>query len=172
MNMKKTQTRSSRTDGMKASSSNAVLLCRAGSNRRAQEILKSQKKSANKYAAKHGLRITDVVEIVGPSNKKNDEEWLGYFERIMTGSERHILLAKADRVPSGFRHEADIADMPKDYGKVLRFFKDGSVGVRNSPAIDFSTLFMAGLDAAVSASTERGRRIKTALKAALAKQDR
>jgi site-specific DNA recombinase len=107
----------------------ATLFCRVSSAKQAQRYSpEAQQRLGEEYAARKGLAITRVFQVVETASKKaRREKWREYLSYVRRGPEGHALVATVDRALRNFADLPEVAELQKKYGKTVHFFLEGLI---------------------------------------------
>ena len=105
----------------------ATLFCRVSSKQQASNYSpEAQQRLGYEYAARHGLTITRVFQVVETATKKAARaKWREYLDYVRRGPEAHALIATVDRALRNYADLPEIAELRKKYGKTVHFFLEG-----------------------------------------------
>lgn len=105
----------------------ATLFCRVSSQKQAQRYSpEAQQRLGEEYAARLGLTITRIFQVVETASKKSHrEKWREYIEYVRRGPEKHALVATVDRALRNFADLPEVSELQKKYGKTVHFFLEG-----------------------------------------------
>jgi site-specific DNA recombinase len=107
----------------------ATLFCRVSSSKQAQRYSpEAQQRLGEEYAARHGLTITRVFQVVETASKQaRRQKWSEYIEYVRRGPEKHALVATVDRALRNYADLPEVAELQKKHGKTVHFFLEGLV---------------------------------------------
>ncbi len=105
----------------------ATLFCRVSSQKQAQRYSpEAQQRLGEEYAARLGLTITRVFQVVETASKTAKRaKWGEYLQYVRRGPEKHALVATVDRALRNFTDLPEVSELQKKHGKTVHFFLEG-----------------------------------------------